>query len=423
MLDIKRIIENRTEAEKALAKRGEYSFDKVIELDKKRRAIILNVEAKKAERNNVTQQIAKLKREKADASALIADMGNLAAQIKELDASLAQTEEELNGLLASYPNFPDDDIAAGGKENNEVLSYFGQKPVFGFNFKNHYDICTKLGLIDYERGVKLGGNGFWLYRGAGAELEWALINYFVAEHLKDGYEFILPPHMLNYRCGYGAGQFPKFADEVYRIDESEGENTRFMLPTAETALVNIFAGEILPEKALPVKLFGYTPCYRKEAGSYRSEERGMIRGHQFNKVEMIQYAHPDKSAESFDELLKKACRLVEGLDLHYRLSKLAAGDVSASMARTFDIEVWLPSMGIYKEVSSVSNANDYQARRSNTRFRDEATGKTRFVHTLNGSGLATSRILPAIVEQHQNADGSVNVPEVLQKYLGKSVIK
>ncbi|MDD4832862.1 MAG: serine--tRNA ligase [Clostridia bacterium] len=423
MLDIKRIIDNTAEVEKALKKRGEYSLTKIVELDKTRRNIIAKVESKKAERNIVTQEIARLKREKIDASSLIGEMGLLADEIKNLDAELGQIEDELNTALASLPNIPDDDLLAGGKENNEVLEYFGEKPTFDFDFQNHYDLCVKNGMIDYERGVKLGGNGYWLYRGVGAELEWALLNYFVSEHLKDGYEFILPPHMLNYRCGYGAGQFPKFADEVYWIKADEGENTQFMLPTAETALVNIFSNEILSEKQLPTKLFAYTPCYRKEAGSYRSEERGMIRGHQFNKVEMVQIAHPDHSAESFAELLRKARSLVEGLGLHYRLSKLAAGDVSASMARTYDIEVWLPSMGIYKEVSSVSNSNDYQARRNNTRFRDEETGKTRFVHTLNGSGLATSRIIPAIVEQYQNADGSIRIPEILQKYLGKTVIK
>jgi len=232
--------------------------------------------------------------------------------------------------------------------------------------------------------------------------------------------------MLGYNCGFGAGQFPKFADEVYWIKDEEGDikKSKFMLPTAETALVNMYAGEILDESKLPMKFFAYTPCYRKEAGSYRSEERGMIRGHQFDKVEMVQYAHPDHSKEAFEELVNKACSLVEKLGLHFRLSKLAAGDCSASMARTYDVEVWIPSMGIYKEVSSVSNANDYQARRNNTRYRDSLTGKTNFVHTLNGSGLATSRIMPAIVEQYQNADGSVTVPEVLRKFMGgQEVIK
>lgn len=236
----------------------------------------------------------------------------------------------------------------------------------------------------------------------GARLEWALLNYFVDEHLKDGYEFILPPYQLGYNCGFGAGQFPKFSDEVYWLDcDEDRKRNRFMLPTAETALVNMYAGEIIDESKLPMKFFAYSPCFRKEAGSARAEERGMIRGHQFNKIEMVQYAHPDHSKEAFEELVNKAARLVEGLGLHFRVSKLAAGDCSASMARTYDVELWIPSMGIYKECSSVSNANDYQARRNNTRFRDSKTGKPQYVHTLNGSGLATSRLIPAIVEQFQ----------------------
>ena len=273
-------------------------------------------------------------------------------------------------------------------------------------------------MIDYERGAKVGGNGFWFYRHDGARLEWALLNFFISEHIADGYEFILPPHMLNYNCGFGAGQFPKFSEDVYWID-SEGakEDGHFLLPTAETVLVNMYRDEIIDANELPMKFAGYTPCYRKEAGSYRSEERGMIRGHQFNKVEMIQYTTPEGSDAAFEEMLGKAARLVEKLGLHFRISKLAAGDCSASMARTYDIEVWIPSMGIYKEVSSVSNAREYQARRNNTRFRN-AQGKPEFIHTLNGSGLATSRILPAIVEQYQNADGSVTIPEVLRPFMG-----
>ena len=240
---------------------------------------------------------------------------------------------------------------------------------------------------------------------------------------EDGYEFILPPHQLGYDCGFGAGQFPKFSDEVYWLDLDEDRHrNRFMLPTAETALVNMYAGEIIDESKLPMKFFAYTPCYRKEAGSARAEERGMIRGHQFNKVEMVQYAHPAHSMEAFNELVDKAASLVEKLGLHFRVSKLAAGDCSASMARTYDVELWIPSMGIYKECSSVSNANDYQARRNNTRYRDSVTGKPAYVHTLNGSGLATSRLIPAIVEQFQNADGTVTVPEVLRKWLGGTEI-
>lgn len=248
-------------------------------------------------------------------------------------------------------------------------------------------------------------------------MEWALLNFFINEHLNDGYELILPPHMLNYECGYVAGQFPKFSDEVYWIQNPTSSDRKFLLPTAETALVNLHRDEILSADELPKKYIAYTPCYRREAGSYRSEERGMIRGHQFNKVEMVQYTKPEDSDRAFQELVGKAERLVQELGLHYRLSRLAAGDCSASMARTYDIEVWIPSMGIYKEVSSASNARAYQARRGNIKYRDE-NRKLQFVHTLNASGLATSRVMPAIVEQYQNADGSVTVPEVLRPYMG-----
>ena len=317
--------------------------------------------------------------------------------------------------MLALPNLPADDVQAGGKENNQVVKIFGEKPVFDFEPKNHVDLCTGLGLIDYERGVKMGGNGYWLYTGIGAQLEWALLNYFITEHLGDGYTFMLPPHMLTYECGLTAGQFPKFEDDVYRMAE---DTFRFMLPTAETALINLYRGEILNEADLPKRLFAYTPCYRREAGTYRASERGMIRGHQFNKVEMFGYTRPEDSDAMLKELIGKACRLVEKLGLHYRLSKLAAGDCSASMATTYDIELWIPSMNEYKECSSVSNARDYQARRGNIRFRRAETKKLEYVHTLNGSGLATSRLMPAIVEQYQCADGSVIIPEVLRPFLG-----
>ena len=311
----------------------------------------------------------------------------------------------------------------GGKENNEPLRYYGEPHHFDFEPKNHVDLCTDLGLIDYQRGVKLSGNGFWIYRGMGARLEWALLNYFIDTHIGDGYELVLVPHMLGYECGLTAGQFPKFKDEVYWLETAEDERRRFMLPTAETALVSLHRDEILSEADLPRKYISYTPCFRREAGSYRADERGMVRGHQFNKVEMVQYTLPEKSDEAFEELVAKAENLVKGLGFHFRTVKLAAADCSASMARTYDIEIQIPSMNGYKEVSSVSNARDYQARRGSIRFRRNATGKTEFVHTLNGSGLATSRILPALVEQNQNADGSVTVPEVLRKYIGVDVLR
>ncbi len=420
MLDLKRIQEDKEKVIKLLKNKGfDADFDTILSLDDARKKLISEVEGYKAQRNKVSSEIPMLKKQGKPVDHIFSEMRELGVKIEACDQKVKELEEQIFNLLAVIPNIPDEDLLPGEKENNEVIKVVGTKPEFDFKIKNHVDLCTDLGIIDYQRGVKLSGGGFWLYRGDGARLEWALLNFFISEHVKDGYEFILPPHQLGYNCGLGAGQFPKFTDEVYWLDcDEDRKKNRFMLPTAETALVNIYAGEILDESVLPIKLFAYTPCYRKEAGSYRAEERGMIRGHQFNKVEMVQYAHPDHSREAFDELVNKAASLMEKLGLHFRVSRLAAGDCSASMARTYDIEVWIPSMGIYKEVSSVSNANDYQARRNNTKFRDKQTGKPRFLHTLNGSGLATSRVFPAIIEQYQNADGSITVPEVLRPFMG-----
>ena len=426
MLDLRKIQENPEKIKELLLRKGfEADFDTLLALDKQRRAVIGEVEQFKAQKNKVSAEIPALKKAGQPVDYIFQEMRELGEKIAKGDADAKALEEQVFDMLSRMPNIPDEDLLAGEKENNAVIKVVGKKPEFDFPMQNHVDLCTKLGIIDYARGTKLSGGGYWLYRGDGARLEWALLNFFISEHLKDGYEFILPPHQLGYNCGFGAGQFPKFADEVYWLDVDEDrKKNRFMLPTAETALVNLYAGEIIEESKLPMKFFAYTPCYRKEAGSYRAEERGMIRGHQFNKVEMVQYAHPEKSMEAFNELVDKAASLIEKLGLHFRVSKLAAGDCSASMARTYDIEVWIPSMGIYKEVSSVSNANDYQARRNNTRFRDSKTGKPAFLHTLNGSGLATSRVFPALIEQYQNADGSVTVPEVLRPFMGgQEVIK
>ena len=392
--------------------------DRILELDGQRRALILSTESKKAEQNKVSKEIPMRKKAGEDVAQIFKKMGELKAQIAENDKQLTQVEAEYRTLMLSLPNLPDPDLAPGGKENNEPLRYSGEPHVFDFEPRHHVDLCTGLGLIDYERGTKLAGSGFWIYRGLGARLEWALLNYFMDRHLADGYEMVILPHMLEYTCGETAGQFPKFADEVYKIENPTDERMHFMLPTAETALASLHRNEILTEAELPHKLFAYTPCFRREAGSHRADERGMVRGHQFNKIEMFQYTLPEKSDEAFDELVSKAEALVRDLGFHFRTVKLAAGDCSASMARTYDIEIQIPSMNGYKEVSSVSNARDYQARRGNIRFRREATGKTEFVHTLNGSGLATSRIFPAMVEQNQLKDGSVVVPEVLRPYLG-----
>lgn len=424
MLDIK-LIRTQPEKVKADLQKREKDFggviDAILELDEKRRALIAETDEMKAKQNAASKKIPAMKKAGEDTAAVMAEMKELAEQIKGQDGKLAEIEEELRGQMLSLPNLPDEDVVAGGKEQNEELRVFGTRPVFDFAIKDHMELSEGLGLIDYKRGAKLGGSGAWVYRGLGARLEWALLNYFIAQHLADGYELVLPPHMLTWECGFVAGQFPKFAEDVFEIANPTSEDRKFMLPTAETALVNLHRDEMMAEGEFPKKYIAYTPCYRREAGSYRSEERGMIRGHQFNKVEMVQYTTAEGSDAAFAEMVGKAERLVQDLGLHHRVSKLAAGDVSASMARTYDIEVWIPSMEIYKEVSSASNAREFQARRGNMRYKD-SEGKVRFVHTLNASGLATSRIFPAMLEQCQNADGSVTIPEVLRPYVGTDVI-
>ena len=421
MLDIKRIKEDPNGVKAGLkAKEVDCDdiVDRILELDKERRSIIAANEARKAEQNKVSKEIPMKKKAGEDVSPIFARMAELKAEIAADDEKLRSVEAEYRVKMLSLPNLPDPDLKPGGKENNEPLRYYGEPHKFDFTPKHHVDLCTDLGLIDYERGAKLAGTGFWIYKGLGAQLEWALLNYFMECHLKDGYEMVMLPHMLEYKCGETAGQFPKFADEVYKIENPTDDRMHFMLPTAETALASIYRDEILSEADLPRKFFAYTPCFRREAGSHRADERGMVRGHQFNKIEMFQYTLPEKSDEAFEELVTKAENLVKGLGFHFRTVKLAAGDCSASMARTYDIEIQIPSMNGYKEVSSVSNARDYQARRVNIRFKRASTGKVEYVHTLNGSGLATSRIFPAMVEQNQRADGSIVVPEVLRKYLG-----
>ncbi len=434
MLDIRKIKEN-PDAVKAGLKAKEVDcdaiVDQILELDVAIRGLKTTSEGRTAQANKISKENGKLFGMKkglekkgedtaeveAKIAANIAEVARLNAENEADTAKLKELNADFRTAMLSLPNLPDPDLLPGGKENNQPLRYVGKKPAFDFEPKHHVDLCTNLGLIDYERGVKLAGAGNWMYTGMGARLEWALLNYFIDTHTADGYDFILPPHMLEYMCGETAGQFPKFADEVYKIANPTDDRVHYMLPTAEAALASVYRDEILTEKDLPKKFFAYTPCFRREAGSHRADERGMVRGHQFNKVEMFQFTTPETSDEAFEELVTKAEKLVEGLGFHFRTVKLAAGDCSASMARTYDIEILIPSMDGYKEVSSVSNARDFQARRGNIRYR-RADGKIDYVHTLNGSGLATSRIFPALVEQNQLADGSILVPEVLRKYLG-----
>ena len=423
MLDINLIRKDPDFVSERLAVRGlQVDFSEFLEKDKQRRELIHATEQLKAERNKTSAEIPKLKKEGKDVSEILQRMREIGDTIKENDQTLAELNQEQTDFLVGLPNLPAESVKPGGKENNEVVSVYGEKPEFDFSPKHHVDLVEHLGIIDYVRGAKLGGSGNWIYRGDGARLEWALINYFIQNHITDGYEMILPPHMLNYECGFTAGQFPKFAGDVFTLNEKEKDEKhgfkRFLLPTSETALVNLHRDEILNEAELPFKYFSYTPCYRMEAGSYRAEERGMIRGHQFNKVEIFQYATPDQSDQALEELIAKAEKLVQDLGLHYRVSKLAAEDCSASMRETYDVEVWIPSMNDYKEVSSASNAGDYQARRGNIRYKDTVSGKNEYVHTLNASGLATSRVFPAIMEQFQQADGSIIIPEVLRPFMG-----
>ncbi len=426
MIDINKIRNNKELVEKALLKRMDnVNLAELLEWDREKRQIGTIMDQYRADRKKASDNIANLKRAGKTVDDIVKEMKELGNKIDDGMIKYNELDKKIFDYLAGLPNIPDDDISAGGKENNEVITRHLEQRVYDFKLKPHYEILRDLKMIDYERGIKIAGEKSWIYTGIGARLEWALINYFIDTHLKNGFQFMMLPYMLKYDCGFGAGQFPKFNDEVYMIKNEDGNenNMKFLLPTAETGLVNIHSNEIISMDELPKKYFAYTQCFRVEAGSSREEERGTIRGHQFNKVEMVQYVTEDKTEEAFTELLNIAEGLMKSLGLHYQVSKLAAGDCAQGMCRTYDIEVWIPSMGIYKEVSSVSNSRDYQARRNNTKYRDNA-GNLHYVSTLNGSGLATSRLVPAIVEQYQNADGSVTVPEVLRPYLsGIEVIK
>jgi seryl-tRNA synthetase len=412
MLDITLIRNHPQQVEHALAKRAvRVDLNAFLALDEQYRNGRTEAETLRAERKRISREIAQLDPADPGAVAKRAEATEIGDRLAELEKQLTSLTGERQAFLDQLPNLPDEDVPAGGKEQNQVIREQGTRPDFDFEPRSHVDLARQLELIDYERGVKLGGTGNWVYRGAGALLEWALLNLFVETHVRDGYELILPPHLLTYQAGYTAGQFPKFAEDVFAVEQGPAGPQRFLLPTSETALVNLHRDEVLSEADLPVKYVAYSPCYRREAGSYRTSERGTLRGHQFNKVEMFQFAHPDTSDAAHEELLSRAADLVATLGLHHRITRLAAEDTSASMA----------SIGAYVEVSSVSNARDYQARRGNIRFRP-ATGKPAYVHTLNASGLATSRLVPALLEQHQQADGTVTVPAVLQRWLGRETL-
>jgi seryl-tRNA synthetase len=419
MLDIELIRKERALVAEGLSRRldaGVVSavLDDISDLDQRRRALIQKLETERQQRKANARRYAQAKAQgTTDLAPPAADREVLAA----LEAELQSVGDELRLRISELPNLPADDVVAGGKENNRVLKTFGRKPELK-DGKDHVALARDLELVDFERGVKLGGSGFWIYTGLGARLEMALINWFIDQHVKAGYQLMLPPHLLLESAGFAAGQFPKFRDEVFHIEAEEGSRGRFLLPTSETAILGAYQDEVVDYGQLPIKAAAYTPCYRLERAGSHSDERGTVRGHQFNKVEIFQFVEPGRGPDVLEEMLLHAESLVEGLGLHYQRSLLAAGDASASMRKTIDIEVWMPSAGKYKEVSSVSWAGDYQARRAGIRFREPAAKATTFLETLNGSALATSRIFPAILEQYQLPDGSVEVPEVLRPGVG-----
>ncbi|MEV4200480.1 serine--tRNA ligase [Micromonospora globbae] len=420
MLDMELIRKDREAVATALAKRLDpaevnRALDEIQRLDQERRALIGEIDAERQRRKAEARAYAEAKRAGREPEVVASETGR--KQLSELESELDEVQGRLRTAMSELPNLPADDVVAGGKEANRVVRTFGEQPTIE-KVRDHVELSRLLGLVDHERGVKLGGSGFWMYTGMGARLEWALLNFFVDENVRAGYEFLLPPHLLLDTAGYAAGQFPKFYDDVYHLDRESAPRGQFLLPTAETAILGAYQDEILDRAALPLKRFAYTPCYRREAAGAHSDERGTVRGHQFNKVEIFQFTLPEQADAALEEMVRHAESLVEKLGLHYQRSLLSAGDASASMRKTLDIEVWMPSMGKYKEVSSVSWAGDYQARRAAIRYREPGGKQTRFVHTLNGSALATSRLLPAVLEQFQQPDGSVLVPEVLRDRLG-----
>lgn len=417
MNDRKHIRENVQLYIDNFGKRGEkYDLKRMLAYDDKITTLQKEKEFLQAQRNKGAKDFEKVKRNGENTDALQIVLKKNTERIADITAEQNKAIINFNKIYFRLPNFVDAEIPAGGKEANFTLKEFGEKPKFNFKPKNHLELCKDLKLIDYERAIKIAGEGNWIYTGTGARLEWAILNFCIDQHIADGYEFKLVPHILRYECGFGAGQFPKFENDDYFIDKKFLPRN-FLLPTAETALTNLHRDEVLIEEELPKKYFAYSPCFRTEAGSNRPDEKGMIRGHQFNKIEIVQFTTPEQDNKAFDELLVKAEKLVQQLGLHYKLVKLAAGDIPTGLAKTYDIEIFMPSINRYTEVSSVSTAHQYQGRRTNTRY-IRADGKKDYVCTLNASGIATSRIFPAILEQFQNADGSVNIPECLQKYIG-----
>ena len=418
MLDIKRIRDDFENVKKAVESRGkgDYNIGRTIELDDKRRALLAEVEALKAEQNKASKEIPKMKKAGEDTTALMAEMKELSTKIAGLDEQVKAVQAELRDVLLGIPNTPnpDDPIGLDDSDNVEIRKW-GEPRKFDFDFKPHWDLGTDLGILDFDRAAKLSGARFTVYKGAGAKLERAIINFFLNLHTEEqGYTEILPPFMVGRAAMTGTGQLPKFEDDMYHIPEVD----QFLIPTAEVPVTNLLSDEIIDGAELPIYYTAYTPCFRKEAGSAGRDTRGLVRQHQFNKVEMVKFVKPEDSYDELEKLTNDAEEVLKRLGIPYRVIILSTGDTGFSSAKTYDIEVWMPSYGRYVEISSCSNFEDYQARRANIRFRRDAKSKPEFVHTLNGSGLAVGRTFAAIIENYQNEDGSITVPEVLRPFMG-----
>ena len=417
MLDIKYLRQNIDFVAAKMRERGqETNLERFIDLDSKRREIIQEVEGLRSERNAVSKQIGGKKQKKEDAPDLIARMGEVSNRIKELDESLKQTDEGLQAILMMLPNLPHESVACGkGAEDNPVVRIWGEKPSFPFTPRPHWEIGESLNILDFTRGAKITGARFTLYRGLGARLERAIINFMLDLHTGEhGYTEVLTPFMVNRESMTGTGQLPKFEEDLFRIDKTD----YFLIPTAEVPVTNIHRDEILSEKELPIRYVAYSPCFRAEAGSYGKDTRGLIRQHQFNKVELVKFAKPESSYEELEKLTLNAEEVLKRLKIPYRVVCLCTADLGFSSAKTYDIEAWFPGQEAYREISSCSNYGDFQARRASIRFRREENGKVEFVHTLNGSGLAVGRTLVAVLENCQQADGSVVIPDELRPYMG-----
>jgi seryl-tRNA synthetase len=390
-------------------------FDSFLGLDAKRRDILGAVETLRNERNSVSKQVGELKKKKEDASALIEKMGDVSAKIKEYDEILRVTEEELNAFVMIVPNIQHESVPQGsGSEDNKVVRTWGEKPVFSFEPKQHFDLGENLNILDFTRGAKITGARFTVSRGAGAAMERALVSFMLDLHTeKHGYTEVLTPFMVNAESMTGTGQLPKFKEDLFKIEGME----YYLIPTAEVPVTNIYRDEILDEDKLPIYLVAYSPCFRAEAGSYGKDTRGLIRQHQFNKVEMVKFSKPETSYDELEKLTANAEEVLEKLNIPYRTVCLCTADLGFSSAKTYDVEAWLPGQNTYREISSCSNFDDFQARRAAIRFRRKDSGKVEFVHTLNGSGLAVGRTVVAILENYQQADGSVLIPEALRPYM------